>query len=57
VHDPLSRLLLFTSFQWPSVADALDNLAWDVFFALSMLFAHKAVGGSRLPGCVRARWP
>jgi hypothetical protein len=30
--------LLF-SFQWPSVAYGLDILAWDWFFALSMLFA------------------
>jgi hypothetical protein len=38
--------LLF-SFQWPSVAYTLDILAWDWFFALSMLFAapvFKAVG-------------
>jgi hypothetical protein len=32
----LSRLL---SFEWPSVVYALDILAWDFFFALSMLFA------------------
>lgn len=51
---PLSWLPLFTSFQWPSVTDALDNSAWDVFFALSMLVAHKAVGESRLAGGVRA---
>lgn len=42
--------LLF-SFEWPSVAYALDILAWDVFFPLSMLFAAPAFGGSRL-----ARW-
>lgn len=35
----LSWLPVSTSFQWPSVAYALDILAWDVFFALSMLFA------------------
>ena len=30
---------LFFSFEWPSVAYALDILAWDWFFALSILFA------------------
>lgn len=30
--------LLVFSFNWPSVAYALDILAWDFFFALSMLF-------------------
>lgn len=39
------------SFKWPSVAYALDILAWDIFFALSMLFAAPVFGGSRL-----ARW-
>lgn len=30
--------LLVFSFNWPSIAYALDILAWDFFFALSMLF-------------------
>jgi hypothetical protein len=30
--------LLVFSFKWPSVAYAVDILAWDFFFALSMLF-------------------
>jgi hypothetical protein len=30
---------LFFSFNWPSVAYTLDILAWDWFFALSILFA------------------
>lgn len=30
--------LLVFSFKWPSVAYAIDILAWDFFFALSMLF-------------------
>ncbi len=30
--------LLVFSFNWPSVAYAVDILAWDFFFALSMLF-------------------
>ena len=39
--------LLF-SFRWPSVAYALDILAWDWFFALSMIFAAQAfTGGGR----------
>lgn len=33
---------LIFSFQWPSLAYALDILAWDVFFALAMLFAALA---------------
>ena len=32
---------LFFSFKWPSVAYALDILAWDLFFGLSMLFAAR----------------
>ena len=35
----LASAPLFFSFKWPSVAYALDILAWDFFFALSMLFA------------------
>jgi hypothetical protein len=46
-----SWLPLVLSFQWPSVAYALDILAWDVFFALAVLFAAPLFGGSRL-----ARW-
>jgi hypothetical protein len=45
--------LLF-SFQWPSVAYALDILAWDVFFALSLLFAAPVFSGSRLALFIRA---
>jgi hypothetical protein len=48
----LMRLLL--SFEWPSVAYALDILAWDVFFALSVLCAAAAFGGSRLARWLRA---
>jgi hypothetical protein len=46
----LSWLLSFT---WPSVAYALDILAWDVFFALAVLFAAPAFGGSGLAKAVR----
>ena len=30
--------LLIFSFTWPSLAYAIDILAWDIFYALSMLF-------------------
>lgn len=48
-----SWLPLFLSFKWPSVAYALDILGWDVFFALSMLFAAPVFGGSRLAASIR----
>jgi hypothetical protein len=44
---------LLISFKWPSVVYALDILAWDVFFALSVLFAAPAFGGSRLAAVIR----
>lgn len=44
---------LFFSFKWPSVAYALDILAWDVFFALSMLFAAPVFKKDRLERLVR----
>jgi len=44
---------LVLSFEWPSVAYALDILAWDIFFALSMLFAAPAFSGSRLAAWIR----
>ena len=46
-------LPLVFSFNWPSIAYALDILAWDVFFALSMLFAAPAFSGSRLATWIR----
>ncbi len=46
-------LPLLVSFTWPSVAYALDILAWDVFFALSMLCAAPVFGGSRLALSIR----
>jgi hypothetical protein len=48
-----SWLPLFLSFKWPSVAYALDILAWDFFFALSMLFAAPVFDGSRLATSIR----
>src|SRR5215212_6552450 len=46
-------LPLVLSFNWPSVAYALDILGWDVFFALSMLFAAPVFWGSRLAAWIR----
>ncbi len=48
-----SWLPLFMSFKWPSVAYSLDILGWDIFFALSMLFAAPVFSGSRLAVWVR----
>lgn len=44
--------LLF-SFKWPSVAYTMDILAWDIFFALSMLFAAPVFKKGRLEKTVR----
>ncbi len=44
---------LFFSFRWPSVAYTLDILAWDFFFALSMLFAAPVFKRGRLEKTVR----
>jgi hypothetical protein len=44
---------LVLSFNWPSVAYALDILGWDIFFALSMLFAAPVFWGSRLAAWIR----
>ena len=44
---------LFLSFEWPSVTYALDILAWDIFFALSMLFAAPVFTQGRLEKTVR----
>ena len=49
----LELLPLFVSFEWPSVSYALDIVAWDVFFPLSMLFAAPVFGGSGLALSVR----
>jgi hypothetical protein len=45
---------LFFSFTWPSVPYALDILAWDVFFALAVLFAAAAFKGDGLAKWIRA---
>ncbi len=49
----LTWVPLFLSFKWPSVAYALDIMAWDWFFALSMLFAAPVFKGGRLETAVR----
>jgi hypothetical protein len=41
------------SFKWPSVAYTLDILAWDWFFAFSMLFAAPVFRVGRLEQTVR----
>lgn len=38
----VAGLPLLTAFEWPSIAYILDILAWDVFFALSVLFTQQA---------------
>lgn len=43
----------FLSFKWPSIGYALDILAWDWFFALSMLFCAPVFRFSRLENAVR----
>jgi hypothetical protein len=48
-----SWLPLVFSFEWPSVAYALDIVGWDVYFALSMLFAAPVFSGSRLAAWIR----
>lgn len=44
---------LFISFKWPSVVYALDILAWDWFFAISILFAAHVFKKGRLERVVR----
>lgn len=44
---------LFFAFKWPSVVYALDILAWDLFFALSMLFAAAVFRGAGLNAAIR----
>lgn len=42
------------AFKWPSVVYALDILAWDVFFAIAVLFAAPLFSGSRSASWIRA---
>jgi hypothetical protein len=41
------------SCKWPSLAYALDLLAWDLFFGLSVLFAAPVFSGDRLRVSIR----
>jgi hypothetical protein len=49
----LPGLTALLTFQWPSVTYALDILAWDVFFPLSVLFLAPLFGGGRLALTIR----
>ena len=49
---PSSQSIL--SFRWPSIVYALEILAWDVFFALAVLFAAAVFAGSRIAKTIRA---
>lgn len=44
---------LIFSFQWPSIAYALDILAWDFFYPLSMLFLAFLFRGKELNRTIR----
>lgn len=41
------------AFRWPSVAYALDILAWDLFFPIAALFAARSIQGPGLARVVR----
>jgi hypothetical protein len=41
------------SFRWPSLAYALDILAWDLFFPIAALFAARSLRGVGLASAVR----
>jgi hypothetical protein len=47
-------VVLLFSFTWPSFAYSLDILAWDFFFALSMLFAAPVFADGQLARWIRA---
>lgn len=49
----LPRADLIFSFNWPSLMYTLDILAWDWFFALSLLFAAAVFNVGRLEKTVR----
>jgi hypothetical protein len=49
----LTWVPLFFSFKWPSVVYTLDILAWDWFFALSLLFAAPVFKVGRLEKTLR----
>lgn len=47
------RVTAQAAFHWPSALYALDILAWDVFFAISVLLAAPLVAGGRLAQLIR----
>ncbi len=49
----VSWMPLFLSFKWPSVVYALDILAWDWFYGLSLLLAAVVFKGDRLQLALR----
>ncbi|WP_332736130.1 hypothetical protein [Flavihumibacter sp.] len=51
--EQLPDYSFFYSFRWPSVVYALDILAWDLFFGLSMLFASQVFKDGRLERALR----
>jgi hypothetical protein len=54
ISQELENTQYFLSFEWPSVAYALDILAWDWFFALSMLIGAFVVAwGTRMEKALR----
>lgn len=52
-YEETAGFSLLVSFRWPSVAYALDILAWDWFFALSILFAAPVFRTGRLEKITR----
>ena len=52
-HPSFAGYDLVFAFRWPSVVYALDILAWDVFFALSVLFAAAVFRVSKLEKAIR----
>ena len=52
-YEETAGFSFFLSFRWPSVAYALDILAWDWFFALSILFAAPVFRTGKLEKMVR----
>jgi hypothetical protein len=48
-----SWISLIISFRWPSILYGLDILAWDWFFALSLLFASAVFSGRGLERATR----
>ena len=51
--EQLAGHSFFFSFQWPSVVYALDILAWDWFYALSVFFAAAVFKTGRLEKTIR----